>query len=259
MFCFVSLLSPSSFKAQESADLVLLIDGSENVGAANFPRVRDLAIRIIQGLDVGRDKIRVAVVQYGADPEIKIYLNSYENKAAVLDAVKALTFMGGDEANLGAALEEVAENLLSQVAGGRAEEGVPQALVIISAGPSTDDTGAGDRLLKQSNVITFGVVVGAEATAELETVTTDKSFLLSAPDFSAVAVMGDQLLPYINGVAQRTIVVQNEFTEGRYFYARWGGELVVWGHGKLNKKEGTFTSSRQQCEFLSCRCTKVRT
>ncbi|XP_067117016.1 collagen alpha-3(VI) chain-like isoform X1 [Osmerus mordax] len=213
-FLFAGLLTKlDAQEAQESADLVLLIDGSENVGAANFPLVRDLAIRIIQGLDVGRDKIRVAVVQYGANPEIKIYLNSYENKAAVLDAVKALTFMGGDEANLGAALEEVAEHLLIQVAGGRAEEGVPQALVIISAGPSTDDTGVGDRALKQSNVITFGVVVGAEATAELETVTTDKSFLLSAPDFSAVAVMGDQLLPYINGVAQRTIVIQNEFME----------------------------------------------
>ncbi|XP_052348609.1 collagen alpha-3(VI) chain [Oncorhynchus keta] len=200
-------------EAQESADLVLLIDGSENVGAANFPRVRDLAMKVIEGLDVGRDTIRVAVALYSVDPEVQFFLNTYENKAAVLDAVKAIQFTGNNEANLGAALEKVAESLLSPASGGRAEEGVPQALVVISAGPSNDDFSAGDRALKAASVITFGVVVGGTATAELETIATDKSFVLSAPDFRAVASMGDQLLPYVNGVAQGTIVVLNEFTE----------------------------------------------
>ncbi|KAG7248880.1 hypothetical protein CRUP_021062, partial [Coryphaenoides rupestris] len=199
--------------AQESADLVLLIDGSENVGAANFPRVRDLALRIIEGLDVGRDTIRVAVALYSGDPDVQFYLNSYDSKAAVLDAVKDLSFTGGEQANLGTALETAAENLLSQTSGGRAEEGVPQAVVVISAGPSTDDTSMGDRALKMANVITFGMAVGGASSADLEQVATDKSFVLSAPDFRTAASMGDQLRPYIVGVAQRTIVVQNEFTE----------------------------------------------
>uniref|UniRef100_A0A4W5MGZ2 VWFA domain-containing protein n=1 Tax=Hucho hucho TaxID=62062 RepID=A0A4W5MGZ2_9TELE len=202
-------------EAQESADLVLLIDGSENVGAANFPRVRDLAMKVIEGLDVGRDTIRVAVALYSMDLEVKFFLNSYDTKAAVLDAVKALQFTGGNEANLGAALEKVTGILLNPTSGGRAEEGVPQALVVISAGPSNDDFSAGDRALKAASIITFGVVVGGMATAELETIASDKSFVLSAPDFRAVASMGDQLLPYVNSVAQRTIVIQNEFTEGR--------------------------------------------
>ncbi|XP_055735150.1 collagen alpha-3(VI) chain [Salvelinus fontinalis] len=170
-------------------------------------------MKVIEGLDVGRDTVRVAVVLYSTDPEVQFFLNTYENKAAVLDAVKAIQFTGSNEANLGAALEKVAESLLSPASGGRAEEGVPQALVVISAGPSNDDFSAGDRALKAARVITFGVVVGGTATAELETIATDKSFVLSAPDFRAVASMGDQLLPYVNGVAQRTIVVQNEFTE----------------------------------------------
>ncbi|XP_069388605.1 collagen alpha-3(VI) chain isoform X3 [Paralichthys olivaceus] len=200
-------------EAQDSADLVFLIDGSQNVGAANFPFVRDLALRIIEPLDVGRDTVRVALALYNSHPEIKFYLNSYDSKSSVLEAVKALTYSGGDESNLGAALEEVAENILGQTAGGRADEGVPQALVVISAGPSTDDTGAGDRALKRAGVITVGMTIGDTATADLEAVATDKSFVLSAPDFRAVANMGPQLLPYIYGVVQRTIIVQNEFTE----------------------------------------------
>lgn len=210
-FCFVFSLS---LKAQDSADLVLLIDGSQNVGAANFQIVRNLALRIIERIDVGRDRIHVALVMYNGSPDIKFYLNSYDSKASVLEAVKALTYSGAEESNLGAALEEVAENLLSSDAGGRAEEGVPQMLVVISAGPSTDDTGVGDRALKRAGVVTVGVAIGDSATADLETVATDRRFVLSAPDFSAAANLGDQLLPYINGVVQRTIVVQNEFTEG---------------------------------------------
>ncbi|XP_031145640.2 collagen alpha-3(VI) chain-like [Sander lucioperca] len=86
-------------------------------------------------------------------------------------------------------------------------------LVVMGAGPSTDDTGAGDRALKRASVITFGVAIGDTASADLEAVATDKSFVLSAPDFRTVASTGDQLLPFINGVVQRTIIVQNEFTE----------------------------------------------
>ncbi|XP_061580269.1 collagen alpha-3(VI) chain-like [Cololabis saira] len=204
---------PGGGTAQDSADLVFLIDGSENVGAANFPYVRDLVSRVIETLDVGRDTIRVALALYSTDPEIKFYLNSYYSKSAVLEAVKGLTYQGGAESNLGAALEEVAESLLSETAGGRADEGVPQMLVIVSAGPSTDDAGADDQALKRSGVITFGVVIGDTATADLEEVATDKSFILSAPDFRALESMGNLLRPYIDAVMQRNIIVHNEFTE----------------------------------------------
>ena len=227
LFCLSLSLFLPLLKAQESADLVLLIDGSENVGAANFPRVRDLALRIIEGLDVGRDTIRVAVALYSADPEIQFYLNSYDSKAAVQDAVKGLSFTGGEEANLGAALEAVSESLLSQASGGRAEEGVPQAVVVISAGPSTDDTSVGDRALKKANVITFGLAVGGTAVAELESVASEKSFVLEASDFRTAASMGDQLRPYIVGVAQRTIVVHTEFTEGMFLHCMEGGAASV--------------------------------
>ncbi|XP_051564328.1 collagen alpha-3(VI) chain [Myxocyprinus asiaticus] len=200
--------------APAPADLVLLIDGSESIGAANFPHIRDLAVRLIDGLAVGKDTIRVALALYGADPEIQFYLNSYDNKENILSAIQGLKYPGGDEANLGAALVEVAESLLGSDAGGRAEEGVPQALVVISAGQSTDDVSQGERALKLASVYTFGIAVGDSATtAQLEAIATDKSFVLSAPDVSTVASMGDQILPYINGVAQRNIVIETEITE----------------------------------------------
>ncbi|KAL0964068.1 hypothetical protein UPYG_G00317940 [Umbra pygmaea] len=169
-------------------------------------------MRVIQGLDVGSNTIRVAVALYSVATEVQFSLNTYEDKVSVLEAVKAIQFPGGDEANLGAALEEVAENLLNQASGGRAEEGVPQALVVISAGSSSDDFSMGDRALKSARVLTFGLAVGDAALDNLEMIATDKSFVQSATDFREVANMDDLLIQYINGVAQRNIVVETELT-----------------------------------------------
>lgn len=219
MFClFLSCLPLSlpllSTPEEDSADLVLLIDGSENVGAANFLRVRDIALRVVEKLNVNRDAIRVAVALYGADPEIKFYLNSHDSSGSVLAAIQALTFPGGDEANLGSALEEITESLLGPDAGGRAEEGVPQILVVISAGQSSDDISIGVQSLKEANVYTFGVAIGETARSTMEAVASDSSFVYNAPDLTAVDSMADQLLPSIKGVAQRQIVLHTEITQG---------------------------------------------
>ncbi|XP_035391851.1 LOW QUALITY PROTEIN: uncharacterized protein col6a3 [Electrophorus electricus] len=199
--------------AQDSADLVLLIDGSENVGAANFPFVRDLALRVIEGLDVGRDTVRVALVLYSDHPETKFYLNSFDNKGKIQNVIQGLEFPGGDDSNLGEALEEVTNNLLGPEAGGRAEEGVPQALLIVSAGQSTDDVSEGERALKKANVYTFGVAMGSSASAQLKDIAKDKSFILSVSDVRKVAGIADELLPYINEVVQHNILIHTEFTQ----------------------------------------------
>ncbi|XP_073710891.1 collagen alpha-3(VI) chain-like [Misgurnus anguillicaudatus] len=194
-------------------DLVLLIDGSDNVGADNFPYIRNMAVQVIEGLAVGLDAIRVAVILYAEDPEIQFYLNSHNNKEGILGSIREIEYAGGINANLGAALEEVTNSLLGPEAGGRAEEGVPQTLVVISAGQSSDDVSQGDKDLKQANVFTFGIAVGGSDAAQLEAIATDRSFVLSAPDVRALANVGNQMLQNIIGVAQRTIVIETEVIE----------------------------------------------
>uniref|UniRef100_A0A3Q2Q4S1 Collagen, type VI, alpha 3 n=1 Tax=Fundulus heteroclitus TaxID=8078 RepID=A0A3Q2Q4S1_FUNHE len=205
---------PLNLDAQEpeTADLIFLIDGSQNVGAANYPYVRDWVTRVIERLSVGRDAIRVALVQYDNDPEIKFYLNSFYEKSSVLEAVKGLTFSGGDESNLGAAMEEVAESLLSESAGGRANEGTPQVLVIVSAGASTDDTGAAHRALMRAGVITLGVSIGDDAAADLDEVATDKSLVLRAANFRALTTTDEQFAGSIK-VAMSSIIFVTDFPE----------------------------------------------
>ncbi|KAL9848015.1 collagen alpha-3(VI) chain isoform 5-T5 [Geothlypis trichas] len=193
--------------AQESADLIFLIDGSNNIGSVNFPAIRDFLVNLIETLRVGAQQIHIGVVQYSDQPRTEFSLNSYSTKADVLDAVKALRFRGGEEANTGAALEFVVENLFTQAGGSRIEEAVPQILVLISGGESSDDIREGLLAVKQAGIFSFSIGVLNADSAELQQIATDGSFAYTALDIRNLDALQELLLPNIVGVAQRLILL----------------------------------------------------
>ncbi|XP_026642150.1 collagen alpha-3(VI) chain isoform X1 [Microtus ochrogaster] len=194
--------------AQDSADIVFLIDGSDNTGSANFAVIRGFLVNVLERLSVGNQQIRVGVVQYSDEPRTVFSLDTYPSKATVLDAVKRLSFAGGELANTGLALDFVVENLFTRTGGSRAEEGVPQVLVLISAGPSSDDIQDGVVALKQASVFSFGLGAQAASRAELQHIATDHSLVFTVPEFHSFGDLQEQLLSYLVGVAQRHIVLQ---------------------------------------------------
>lgn len=230
LFFFASL----SFKAQDSADIIFLIDGSQNTGNANFDVIRDFLVNVLERLSVGNQQVQVGVVQYSEEPITMFSLNSYPSKAAVLDAVKGLSLVGGESANIGQALDFVVENHFTRAGGSRVEEGVPQVLVLISAGPSSDEIRDSVVALKQASVFSFGLGAQAASRAELQHIATDDSLVFTVPEFRSFGDLQEQILPYLVGVAQRHIVLQPPaiVTQGMYapFFLpsiqEWG--CVIW-------------------------------
>uniref|UniRef100_A0A8C3PJJ3 Collagen alpha-3(VI) chain n=1 Tax=Calidris pygmaea TaxID=425635 RepID=A0A8C3PJJ3_9CHAR len=194
--------------AQESADLIFLIDGSNNIGSVNFQAIRDFLVNLIESLRIGAQQIHIGVVQYSDQPRTEFALNSYSTKSDVLDAVKALSFLGGEEANTGAALEFVVENLFTQAGGSRIEEAVPQILVLISGGESSDDIREGLLAVKQASIFSFSIGVLNADSAELQQIATDGSFAFTALDIRNLDALRELLLPNIVGVAQRLILLE---------------------------------------------------
>lgn len=217
LFFFFAFLS---FKAQDSADIIFLIDGSQNTGKANFDVIRDFLVNVLERLSVGNQQVRVGVVQYSDEPRTMFSLDSYPSKAAVLDAVKRLSFAGGELANIGQALDFVVENHFTRTGGSRVEEGVPQVLVLISAGPSSDEIRDAVVALKQGSVFSFGLGAQAASRVELQHIATDDSLVFTVPEFRSFGDLQEQLLPYLVGVAQRHIVLQQPaiVTQGMYAF-----------------------------------------
>ncbi|XP_032493931.1 collagen alpha-3(VI) chain isoform X3 [Phocoena sinus] len=194
--------------AQDSADIIFLIDGSNNTGSVNFAVILDFLVNLLESLSVGTQQIQVGVVQYSDEPRTLFSLNSYSTKAQVLDAVKALGFIGGELANVGLALDFVLENHFTRAGGSRVEEGVPQVLVLISAGPSSDEIRDAVIALKQASIFAFGLGAQAASKAELQHIATNDNLVFTVPEFRTFGLIQEQLLPYIVGVAQRHIVLQ---------------------------------------------------
>ncbi|XP_046499613.1 collagen alpha-3(VI) chain isoform X4 [Equus quagga] len=194
--------------AQDSADIIFLIDGSNNTGSVNFAVIRDFLVNLLERLSIGTQQIRVGVVQYSDEPRTMFSLDSYSTKAQVLDAVKALGFTGGELANVGLALDFVVENHFTRAGGSRVEEGVPQVLVLISAGPSSDEIRDGVVALKQASIFSFGLGAQAASKAELQHIATNDNMVFTVPEFRSFGDLQEQLLLYIVGVAQRRIVLQ---------------------------------------------------
>uniref|UniRef100_A0AAZ3R0T5 VWFA domain-containing protein n=1 Tax=Oncorhynchus tshawytscha TaxID=74940 RepID=A0AAZ3R0T5_ONCTS len=171
-------------------DVVFLLDGSD--GTRNgFPAMRDFVQRVVEKLNVGGDKDRVSVVQYGRDQEVHFYLNTYSTKGDILDIVRGLRHRRGRPLNTGAALQYVRDNVFTASSGSRSQEGVPQMLILLSSGRSNDNVDIPVSALKESGVLIFGIG-NRNSSKEVQRIASDPSFSQSVSEFSDLPSVQDK-------------------------------------------------------------------
>uniref|UniRef100_A0A4W5KB53 VWFA domain-containing protein n=1 Tax=Hucho hucho TaxID=62062 RepID=A0A4W5KB53_9TELE len=171
-------------------DVVFLLDGSD--GTRNgFPAMRDFVQRVVEKLNVGGDKDRVSVVQYGRDQEVNFYLNTYTTKGDILDIVRGLRHRGGRPLNTGAALQYVRDNVFTASSGSRSQEGVPQMLILLSGGRSNDNVDIPVSALKESGVLIFGIG-NRNSSKEVQRIASDPSYSQSVSEFSDLPSVQDK-------------------------------------------------------------------
>lgn len=77
------------------ADMVFLVDGSWSVGRPNFKHVRSFISATAGAFQIGADKTRVGVVQYGSGARTEFNLNTHLTRPALLRAINSLPYEGG--------------------------------------------------------------------------------------------------------------------------------------------------------------------
>lgn len=126
----------SFFKAVKNgaaADIIFLVDSSWSLGKEHFQLVREFLYDVVKSLAVGDHDFRFALVKFNGNPHTEFLLNTYRSKQEVLSHIANMPFAGGSN-QTGEGLEYVMQNHLTEAAGSRARDGVPQVIVVLTDG-----------------------------------------------------------------------------------------------------------------------------
>lgn len=187
-FCFLLAGSQGPRK-----DVIFLVDGSDGIGN-EFPIIQEFIRRIVGSLNVGENKIRIGVVQYSDYPHVDMYLNTHTTKEGVMNAVQGLRKRGGRQRNLGQALQLVQQDVLTSARGSRKQEGVPQFVIVVSSGPSTDDINRPATNLKQSRVLPFSIGTRDVNPTELRVISYRPEFSFTVDDLPGLYTVQENLI-----------------------------------------------------------------
>lgn len=188
----------------DKKDVVFLVDGSSAV-RSDFSNILDMVSRVIRQLDIGLDKVRVSVVQYSDDAKVEFLLNEHSTKQEVLVAISRIRNKGGYTLNTGHALNWVSRNIYQRSSGSRIEEKVPQFLILVTGGKSTDDVSGPANQLKRSQVIPLAIGAKSASAEDLKLISAKPEFTYMIRDFQQISSIGQELLPLIRSATAHDI------------------------------------------------------
>lgn len=181
---------------------MFLLDGSD--GTRNgFPAMKDFVERVVEKLNVGPNKDRVSVVQYGRDAQVNFYLNTYTTREDIMDSVRGLTHRGGTPLKTGAALQYVRDNVFTNSSGSRRLQGVPQLLILLNGGRSFDNVDTPAAALKQQGIVVIGIGTRNSDSRELQKISYDPNYALSVSEFTELPAIQEQLSSVMSTVQVR--------------------------------------------------------
>ncbi|XP_062972130.1 collagen alpha-3(VI) chain isoform X1 [Elgaria multicarinata webbii] len=186
--------SPSREVLVNKRDIIFLLDGSVNVGNANFPFVRDFVVSLVNSLDVGIDDIRIGLVQFSENPKTEFFLNTFLTKEDLLNRLRQFRLQGGSTLNTGSALDFVLSNHFTEAGGSRIDESVPQVLVFLAAGPSADSFQQAASALAHAGVLTFCIGVRNADLAELQQIAFNPQIVYFKDEFNSLADLPQEMI-----------------------------------------------------------------
>ncbi|XP_051872915.1 collagen alpha-6(VI) chain-like [Pristis pectinata] len=149
----------------DEADIYFLIDGSGNLSFEDLKDIKDFVIDVIHVFNIGTDKVRVGVVQYGYTAQTEFDIAQYVTKNEVMEAMNNIRLIGGEYSMAGRALTYM-KNLFNEADKSRKNR-VRRFLITITDGKSQDDVSRAAAELRQRGVDVYAIGVGKAERSEL--------------------------------------------------------------------------------------------
>ncbi|XP_037701037.1 collagen alpha-4(VI) chain-like [Choloepus didactylus] len=190
----VERVSPACGEAA-LADIVFLVDSSTSIGPQNFQKVKNFLQSVVLGLDISSDHVRVGLAQYNDNIYPAFHLNQYPLRSVVLEQIQNLPYRTGGT-NTGNALEFIRTNFLMEAAGSRAKDGVPQIVILVTDGESSDEVQEVADKLKEDGVVVYVVGVNVQDVQELQKIASEpfEKFLFNTENFSILQDLSGSIL-----------------------------------------------------------------
>ncbi|KAA0718317.1 Collagen alpha-6(VI) chain [Triplophysa tibetana] len=199
------------------ADVAFIIDQSSSIRYRSFHIMRNFLNNVIIGLDVGKGKIKVALILYSDVPRADIYFNTYEDEDNILRYIQSIAY-GSGNTNTGAALRFAKDKVFTKARGSRKDQGVQQVAIVITDGKSTDDVASTAAALRRSGVTVFALGIKETQESDLKEIASypARKFVFNMEHFDGLNSLAKTLPRTLcNAVADAVIPVRlNAVEEG---------------------------------------------
>ncbi|XP_035695746.1 uncharacterized protein LOC118429374 [Branchiostoma floridae] len=179
---------------RSKADIHVLVDGSKSVKTRNFPAVRQFILKLAAGFEIGPNKARFGVYQFAKDMQTEFKMNQYNNREALLDAIKKIEYMNQYQTKTGQSLKAVYEEFTK--ANG-ARDGVEKIIILITDGKATDQVRQPAQYVKNKGAHVFTVGVAKYKISELKLIASNDDYVATANDFEDLDRIRDKVLEVV--------------------------------------------------------------
>ncbi len=122
-----------------AADILFVIDGSGSIRHERFNDIKDFVIGIVEGLEINSNrpnKVRIALICFDDEPFTEFYLNTYQQKQDVIQAIQRISYLGG-RTNIARALRKMRTEMFLPLRGDR--DSAPNFAIVFTDGASNLD------------------------------------------------------------------------------------------------------------------------
>ncbi|XP_073703863.1 collagen alpha-6(VI) chain [Garra rufa] len=158
---------------KEVADLVFLIDGSESIKEDSWRTMIAFLLNVVDQLRISPELFRIGIAQFSSVYQKEFYLNEYNDAVGVKSAIERITQIK-EGTKIGKALRSVTE-FFEESKGSRRQSGIPQNLVLITDGVSSDSVNEAADDLRRLQIQVFVIGIGDVSMPQL-------SYIAGSPD-----------------------------------------------------------------------------
>uniref|UniRef100_A0AAY4CBJ0 VWFA domain-containing protein n=1 Tax=Denticeps clupeoides TaxID=299321 RepID=A0AAY4CBJ0_9TELE len=205
---------------QKIADIVFLVDGSFNLGKANFHEVMEFIKTLLEDFGSDTDDLRIGLAQFTTDVTDAFFLNTYKNREDIGQAIVQTEYKGGNRINTGAAIRHVQQRHFVKEKGSRKDEGIPQILMIVTGGVSSDDGETAALGLKNSGVRIYTIGLGNKINeAELNKLASEPVTAHRTRNVQGLSELTEPLLITLEDEMQKQVCT-DKAESGEYFFRK---------------------------------------